>query len=79
MIRFLKIAMASWVLFIVVAIALGGGDTFRSLSEKAGETLQSAAEVIANKADSLKEEADSVKDRISTWTSSKKEAEKGKG
>lgn len=77
MLKFLKVALASWVIFIVAAIALGGGDTFRSLSEKAGNTFQAAAEMLANKADSLKAEADAVKDKISTWTSSGKEAGKG--
>ncbi|MBI3592738.1 MAG: hypothetical protein HY099_04580 [Nitrospirae bacterium] len=67
MFKFLKIILAVWVLFIAVSVIRGGGDDFRSMSDKSGTVIKYAADLLADKADSLSSEAEAVKEKIMEW------------
>lgn len=73
MLKYLKIILAGWVLFIVVSVAGGGGDQFRAANDKTNSVTQKVADFIADKADTLKEEADNIKDLVKNWAGGKKE------
>jgi len=73
MLKFLKVAMTAWVLFVVASIALGGGEKIRSIGEDTGSVIQKVIDMAADKADSLKDEAVAVKEKIDKWTGTKKE------
>ncbi|MBZ0156234.1 MAG: hypothetical protein K8I29_08510 [Alphaproteobacteria bacterium] len=62
-----------WVLFIIFALASGGGGLLRSLSGDAGIFLQALINVVADKADSLKEESEGIQEKIREWTGRKQE------
>ncbi|MFO0752966.1 MAG: hypothetical protein U0411_06540 [Thermodesulfovibrionales bacterium] len=62
-----------WVLFIIFALASGGGGFLRSLSGDAGTFLQALINVVADKADSLKEEGEGIQEKIREWTGRKQE------
>lgn len=76
MLKFLKILVAGWILFIVLSVIGGGGDQFRSIHDKTNGVTQKIADFISDKADGLKEDADNLKNRIKDWTGGKKELAK---
>ncbi|MEW5746699.1 MAG: hypothetical protein AB1805_14815 [Nitrospirota bacterium] len=69
---FKKIAVL-WIFFVMIAIASGGGDRFRSLQGEAGWLTEKILDLLAAKADDLREEVDTVKERIQQWSGGKKD------
>jgi len=72
MIKFIKVVLVAWVLFIIASIAFGG-EKLRAISEDTGSVIEKILDMAADKADSLKDEAVAVKEKIDRWTGSKKE------
>ncbi|MBI5213659.1 MAG: hypothetical protein HY957_09885 [Nitrospirae bacterium] len=72
MIRLLKTIIFAWALFIAVSIIGGGGDLFRSISDKTGVVSQKVTDWVADRADRYKEDADSIKHFVKELTSEKK-------
>lgn len=73
MLKFLKLAMVMWLLFVGASIALGGGEKLREISESTGSVIEKIIDMAADKADSLNEDVIAVKEKIDRWTGVKKE------
>ncbi len=76
MLKFVKRILILWILFLVLAIAGGGGNQFRSMQGKAETITEKIMDVLAVKADSVKEDADSLKESILSLIGGKKEIAK---
>jgi len=76
MATFFKRLLLVWVLFILIAIAGGGGKQFRLFGAKAGAISEIVVGILAAKADDVKEDADSVVDKIKELINEKKDVAK---
>ncbi len=76
MLKYLKRIVVLWIVFIVLAVAGGGGSQFRSMHEKAEGITLEIIDALAAKADSVKEDADSLKESILSLVETKKDLAK---
>jgi hypothetical protein len=60
MFRFIKGIIILWVSFVVVSVAAGGGDHFRTVFKEVGWISGKVTDFIADKADRFKEDADAI-------------------
>ena len=73
MAKFFKRLLLIWILFISVAVAGGGGGSFRLLGEKTRGLSKAVAVIIAAKEDDLKAEADSIVRKVKELIYGKKD------
>lgn len=62
--RVVKIIAAVWLVFILIALADGGGDLYRSLSVNAGRNVETLMDIIADKSDSIHADALVLKEKM---------------